>query len=312
MENLPLISIALCTYNGEEFIRQQMNSLLAQSYKNIEIIIVDDCSTDRTLSIVNEYAAAGNNIRIFRNEKNLGYNKNFEKAIKRCTGDFIAMCDQDDIWHPDKLKIQYESIGNSDLIYHDSEFIDSLGNGMNFKMSDKFNFYKGSSPLPFLFMNCVSGHSILMKRTLLKDIFPFPKGFHYDQWIAFTAADKGSIDFVDRCLIQYRQHQKNSTDILAVRSKLQKTSSEVKIERLTQESLWLKVCADSSSAANSKLISKLYTLSMQRNASFANISYGLKIWKNEELLLFLLKKNKRSKFFFTLRKIWGAGTKRII
>jgi glycosyltransferase involved in cell wall biosynthesis len=312
MENLPLISIALCTYNGEEFIREQMDSLLAQSYENFEIIIVDDCSTDQTLSIVNEYAATGNNIRIFRNEKNLGYNKNFEKAIKLCTGDFIAMCDQDDIWHPDKLKIQCEAIGNSDLIYHDSEFIDSSGNKINFKMSDKFNFYKGSSPLPFLFMNCVSGHSILMKRTLLKDIFPFPEGFHYDQWIAFVAADKGSIDFVDRCLIQYRQHEKNSTDILAVRSKLQKTSSEVKIERLTQESLWLKVCADSSSTANSKLISKLYTLSMQRNASFATIAYGLEIWKNEELLLFLLKKSKRSKFFFTLRKIWGAGTKRII
>jgi hypothetical protein len=222
------------------------------------------------------------------------------------------MCDQDDIWHPDKLKVQFEVIGNNELIYHDSEFIDSFGNGINFKMSDKFNFYKGNSPLPFLFMNCVSGHSILMKRTLLKNIFPFPEGFHYDQWIAFVAADKGSIDFVDQCFIQYRQHEKNSTDILAVRSKLQKTSSEVKIERLTQESQWLKVCADHSSKANSNLISKLYALSLQRNVSYFNVSYGLKIWKNAELLLFLLKKSKVSKFFFTLRKIWGAGTKRMV
>lgn len=312
MADLPLISIALCTYNGEEFIKEQMNSLLSQSYSNLEIIVVDDCSTDNTAFILNQYVLNNSKIKLYRNDKNLGYNKNFEKAIKLCNGAFIAMCDQDDIWDIDKIKIQFEAIGDSELIYHDSEFIDSLGNPINFKMSDKFNFYKGNSPLPFLYMNCVSGHSVLIKKSLLENIFPFPEGFHYDQWLAYIAAERGKIDFVDKCLVQYRQHEKNSTDILAVRSKLQKTSKEVKIEKLKQESLWLKVCAEHSKGSNFDLIMKLYQLCLKRNSSFINISYGWKIWKNEELLLFLLKKNRTSRFFFTLRKIWGPGTKRII
>ncbi|MCF0056994.1 glycosyltransferase family 2 protein [Dyadobacter sp. CY356] len=312
MAESPLISIALCTYNGEEFIKEQMDSLLCQSYANLEIIVVDDCSTDNTVSVLNQFVVNNTKIKLYRNDRNLGYNKNFEKAIKLCNGAFIAMCDQDDIWDTDKIKIQFEAIGDSELIYHDSEFIDSLGNPIHFKMSDKFNFYKGNSPLPFLYMNCVSGHSVLIKKSLLDSGFPFPEGFHYDQWLAFMAAYKGKIDFVDKCLVQYRQHDRNSTDILAVRSKHQKTSKEVKIEKLKQESLWLKVCSEHSQGANFDLIMKLYQLCLKRNTSFINLSYGWKIWKNEELLLFLLKKNKTSKFFFTLRKIWGPGTKRII
>jgi glycosyltransferase involved in cell wall biosynthesis len=311
MENPPLISIALCTFNGEEFIQEQMDSLLGQSYPNIEIIIVDDCSTDQTPSVLSRYVSEFTHIRLIRNDKNLGYNKNFEKAIKLCKGEFIAMCDQDDIWHPDKLKIQWEAIGNNELIYHDSEFVDSLGREINFRMSDKFNFYKGNSPLPFLFMNCVSGHSILMKRSLLDNIFPFPEGFHYDQWIAYIAAGRGYIGFVDQCLIRYRQHARNSTDILAVRSNLQKASSDVKIEKLRQESRWLEICATHSAPDQAELVHQLHRLSVKRNASLAYIPYGLKIWQNHELLLFLLKKNSLSKFFFTLRKIWGAGTKRV-
>lgn len=310
MDGSPLISIALCTYNGEEFLKELMDSLLAQSYKNIEIVIVDDCSTDQTIAIIHDYARIHDHIRLIRNEQNLGYNKNFEKALQHCQGVFLAPCDQDDIWHKDKIKMQVERIGTNELLYHDSAFIDSSGNAMNLKISDKFNFYKGSGPEPFLFMNCVSGHSILMKTALLKDVLPFPQGFHYDQWIAFVAANKGSIDFIDQCLVQYRQHRKNSTDILALRTK--KSTQAVKIEKLKQESEWLKICAAHSSQHHAVLITKLYQLSLKRNASFASPAYGWKIWKHQERLLFLLKKNKTSRFFFTVRKIWGTGTKRVL
>jgi glycosyltransferase involved in cell wall biosynthesis len=310
MDGSPLISIALCTYNGEEFLNELMDSLLDQSYPNIEIVIVDDCSTDRTVSIIKDYARTHHYIRLIRNEQNLGYNKNFEKALKECNGICIAPCDQDDIWHKDKIKMQVERIGAHELIYHDSAFIDSSGNSMNLKISDKFYFYKGDSPEPFLYMNCVSGHSILMKRSLLQDVLPFPEGFHYDQWIAFNAANKGSVDFIDQCLVSYRQHQKNSTDILALRTK--KSSQEAKIEKLKQESNWLKICAAHSAQPYSVLIRKLYQLSLERNSSFASPAYGWEIWKHQDRLLFLLKKNKVSRFFFTVRKIWGIGTKRVL
>lgn len=312
MKDSPLISVALCTYNGEAFLRPLMDSLLAQTYPNVEIIVVDDCSTDQTKGIVMQYAAKNSSVRFFENQTNLGYNRNFEKALQLCSGALIAICDQDDIWHRDKLSIQQQKMQDHQLVYHDSEFIDDKGVSMNFKMTDKFKFYRGGSPLPFLLMNCVSGHSILLKKTLLSEILPFPPGFHYDQWIAFVATDKGSIDFIDQCLVQYRQHEKNSTDVLAVRSGKEKKSTDKKIEKLKQEQLWLSVCAAHATGHSAALITELSRLCEKRNRSFLSLSMGMVIWQHQELLLYLLKKSSLSKFFFTLRQIWGPGTKKIL
>ncbi len=310
MDSLPLISIALCTYNGEEFLEELMDSLLAQTYKNIEIIVVDDCSSDGTVNIIHAYCQRYPFIRLIQNPDNLGYNKNFEKALRHCSGEFITPCDQDDIWDKDKIQLQVEAIGQNLMIYHDSEFIDSHGKSMNLTISDKFNFYRGNHPGPFLFMNCVSGHSILMRKSLIAHILPFPEGFHYDQWIAFIATNLGSVDFIEKPLVKYRQHQHNSTDLLAIRTP-RKNSTERKIEKLTQESAWLKICLEHSSERNSSLISKLYQLSLKRNSSLVSPAYGLEIWKHQDQLLYLMKKNKVSRFFFTVRKIWGIVIKRV-
>ena len=94
----PLVSIAICTYNGERFLKKQIDSLLNQGYSNIEIIAVDDRSTDRTWDMLQEYAQKDKRVQTYQNEKNLGYARNFEKAITLCKGDFIALADQDDIW----------------------------------------------------------------------------------------------------------------------------------------------------------------------------------------------------------------------
>jgi len=310
MDSLPLISIALCTYNGEEFLEELMDSLLAQSYKNLEIIVVDDCSSDGTVDIINRYCLLHPSVRLVQNVTNLGYNKNFEKALGLCSGEYISPCDQDDIWDQDKIKLQVEAIGGNQLVYHDSEFIDSNGNPMNLKISDKFNFYRGDNSGPFLYMNCVSGHSILMRRSLTAHVLPFPEGFHYDQWIAYVAANIGSIDFIEKSLVKYRQHQHNSTDLLAIRTP-RKNSTERKVAKLRQESNWLKICAAHSGKQNADLVSRLYQLSIKRNSSIASPAYGMEIWKHQHQLLFLMKKNKISRFFFTVRKIWGIGIKRV-
>src|SRR5215468_9284257 len=92
----PLVSIALCTYNGEKFLQKQLDSLLEQTYPNIEIIAVDDASTDNTWRILmNSAKRYSNKLKLYKNEKNLGYSLNFERAIKLCRGDFIALSDQD-------------------------------------------------------------------------------------------------------------------------------------------------------------------------------------------------------------------------
>ena len=311
MDSLPLISIALCTYNGEEFIRQQLNSLLNQTYTNIEIIAVDDFSIDNTVAILEEYAASDRRLNIFTNEHNLGYTNNFEKALNLCNGDLIAICDQDDIWHPDKLKIQSEAMSGHELLYHDSEFIDESGKSMNLKISDKFNFYRGNEPAVFLYLNCVSGHSVLIKKSLLKSAMPFPKLFHYDQWLAYVATCNGSIDYVDQCLVQYRQHKHNSTDILALKVNKNHIKTDEKIRKLNLESEWLKICSERFSGQPQNLVRRLYELSLRRNSSFFSLSYMMQIWQHRTILLYILKKPQISKFFYSLRKAWGSSAKLI-
>ncbi|MGN0728895.1 glycosyltransferase [Treponema sp.] len=110
------VSIALATYNGEKYLREQLNSILSQSIQDFELIACDDCSTDSTLQILNEYVEKDIRIKVFANEKNLGFKKNFEKAILLCSGDYIALSDQDDIWTEKHLQVLLENIGKNDLV----------------------------------------------------------------------------------------------------------------------------------------------------------------------------------------------------
>ena len=120
----PLISIALCTYNGSRFLEKQVMSILNQTYKNIELIVVDDCSTDNTFEIIKQLSFQYPQIKPYRNPKNLGFNKNFEKAISLSTGAYIAISDQDDIWLKDKLQRLYDHIGDKWLVFSNSEWVD--------------------------------------------------------------------------------------------------------------------------------------------------------------------------------------------
>ena len=97
MINYPLISIAIATYNGEKYLEEQLDSIYAQTYKNIEVIVTDDCSSDKTVEILKKYYKS-HGLKYVINETNLGFVKNFEKAISLCRGDYIALSDQDDIW----------------------------------------------------------------------------------------------------------------------------------------------------------------------------------------------------------------------
>lgn len=307
MENPPLISIALCTYNGSAFLREQLDSILAQRYAHWELVVVDDGSTDPTRAILEEYAGNDARISLHYNRQNLGYNKNFEKALGLCQSDLIAICDQDDIWHPEKLEKQVQLIGNHTLVYHDSEFVNAEGRSMNRRISDKLNFYRGNAPEVFLFLNCVSGHSILLKKEVLQKSLPFPDNFHYDQWLAFNAACLGNIDFVPETLVKYRQHATNNTDILALK-KVAK-SADQKAAALEQESSWLRLCARQCTGQAHGLINALYNQSIRRNDRFFDPAFGILVWKHRDTLLRLLKKSDTSKFFYALRKAWGVKAK---
>lgn len=130
MINYPLISIAIATYNGEKYLKEQLDSIYAQTYKNIEVVVTDDCSTDKTVEILDKYAKT-HGLKYFVNEKNLGFVKNFEKAMTLCKGKFVALADQDDIWEKNKIQILYGHIGDSLLIHSDASLIDAEGEIIN-------------------------------------------------------------------------------------------------------------------------------------------------------------------------------------
>ena len=104
------VSVVMTTYNGELFLREQLDSILCQTYPIHELIVQDDCSTDNTVEIIKEYATRHPFIKLYVNEHNLGFNKNFKTAVMKATGDYVAIADQDDIWFPEKIEKQVQAM----------------------------------------------------------------------------------------------------------------------------------------------------------------------------------------------------------
>ena len=231
-----LVSIAMCTYNGERFLEQQIDSLINQSYKKLEIIIVDDGSKDGTVNMVNAYAAQDPRIKFLQNEHNLGYVKNFEKAISLCNGDFIALCDQDDVWDLNKIQLLVDNIGDNILIYHNSLLTEEDGKPICL-LSEVLNMYEGDSPLPFVFYNCISGHSCMFKKELVPHFGSFDTNYFHDWWIAFVAGSFGRIKFLNTPLVNYRQHSNTNTDILKAINKKSELANPVKYKEFKLTSL---------------------------------------------------------------------------
>jgi glycosyltransferase involved in cell wall biosynthesis len=221
--NKSLVSIPLCTFNGERYLAAQLESLLAQTHTDIEILAFDDCSTDGSLDILHAYAHLDSRVKVRANQENLGFKKNFSQALALCPGEFIAPCDQDDVWLPKKLELQLASIGNKSLIFCDSELIDESGCSLEVRISDLASMRAPDDPVAFVITNCVSGHAMLFRRDLLGIALPIPNCFFYDWWLAAAATTCGGILFLDEVLVRYRQHGANVTDILG-KANLKKAS----------------------------------------------------------------------------------------
>lgn len=270
-----LVSIALCTYNGAKYLKDQMDSIISQSYRPLEVVIVDDNSNDGTDEILSLYAENNKDLsfRLFKNEKRLGYVKNFEKAISLCSGDFIAIADQDDIWETYKLEVLMNKLGGHTLIYHDSLLIDEQGQSLNKKMSDRFRMYSGGRSKQLLMYNCVSGHSCLFRKELKYKLGAFNPNHYYDHWIAYVASNFGSIAFINECLVRYRQHQ---TSVIAQRSKpdlfySRKRRAYGKIiehrNKIKHDISWLRQCKNLECNKNPYFVKWLYFCMIMRQYS---------------------------------------------
>jgi glycosyltransferase involved in cell wall biosynthesis len=223
MNSLPqTISIALATLNGERFLTQQLQSLADQTLKPVELVVVDDGSTDKTLQIIEEFASrAPFPVRVFRNERRLGYRRNFLRAAELCSGDLIFFCDQDDVWLNEKLARAAAEFRNPNvlLVYHNARLIDAVGNtrGNIFKAGGKSASLSHDDIEPW---RIVPGFSQAIRRVLLRysalypesaDMFDLDEPMPHDQWFLFLAPALGKTNYISEPLADYRQHTSNTS-----------------------------------------------------------------------------------------------------
>ena len=220
-----MISVALCTYNGEKFLQEQLESIAAQSLLPAEIVICDDGSEDQTIQVVENFSRHSQiSVHLYRNEKRMGVMQNFRKTISICKGDYIALCDQDDVWMKGKLKrvIDFFQLSQnkeiqvvfSDLLLTD-ENLNSLGKTMwqqiNFNKKLQKKWMRGGA-LDILLNrgNLVTGASVVFRSSFRNEIDdalsrPYKIWFH-DGLIALMAAKTNSVSFINEATGFYRQH----------------------------------------------------------------------------------------------------------
>lgn len=211
----------MCTYNGARYLREQLDSIAAQTRPPDELVVCDDRSTDRTTDIVRDFASSATfPVRLFVNTENLGSTKNFERAVSLCEGDAIALADQDDVWHPSKLRRLEDALTQSPragLVFTDAEVVDerlaplgfTLWQRINFSEEEKSRISRGEGFDVLLEHNVVTGATMAFRSEFRPLVLPIPTEGRliHDGWIALLVAAVAELVFVSEPLIKYRQHE---------------------------------------------------------------------------------------------------------
>jgi len=221
-EPTPPISVALCTRNGATYIEEQLLSILEQSIHPTQLVVSDDASTDDTIARVREIAGRYPDVAltVFENDPALGVTKNFEQAIRACTGDLIALSDQDDVWHPARLErfvAAFAAQPSVALIHSDALLVDGMGQSLGHTLAHALgvsagevaSIHAGDAFSVLLRRNLVTGACTMFRRSLVEYAAPFPAGWVHDEWLGIIAAAVASTDFIDETTIDYRQHGAN-------------------------------------------------------------------------------------------------------
>lgn len=209
MSDRHLVSIVLGTYNGETYLEEQLRSLLAQTYPHLEIIAIDDGSTDGSIRLLQEYAQKDPRIKVVVNEHNLGFIRNFEKGCALSSGKWISLCDQDDYWYPDKVRKMVNAIGDLPMVYCDSELCDEHLQPNGKKISDLVHYQPFYDCRQLCVFSRMYGHATLITRDLFYRSRPFLEGIPHDGWLAFHATLYGGVAYLPEVLVKYRQHASN-------------------------------------------------------------------------------------------------------
>lgn len=291
----PLISIIVCTYNGAPFLEEQIQSILAQTYPNIEIIISDDASTDTTCQIIEKYRT-NPLIIINLNKENIGLQKNIELSAGLCKGQYIAFSDQDDIWLPQKIEHLYAAIGNHSLVYSDSKLIDDNGNDLHKSLSDFRRFQNIYNAKGFGIYNAVSGHTALATKDLLIKALPIPPGYYHDWWIAIQAANSNGIQFLNEKLTLYRQHDNNLTENI-IEKELGSRPYYKRYEEYSRDLKWLQLLKNNPLEKDKSFYTEFYNLYfLKKNGRFVWPLFWFLIRHQKSVFLFS-QKNYLSQLF---------------
>lgn len=211
--NDELVSVVMSTYNGSLYVAEQIESIINQTYPNLEIILADDASTDNTFDILKAYAEKDKRIIAYQRKENVRYNINFSEACSKSTGAYIAISDQDDVWELDKIEKQLKKINEDpdNILVHCISARFEERSQPHLRSIKKMNFFRGNDIKNFYLANYVLGHAMIFRRSLLNAALPFPPNVYYDWWLAAYACTMGKIEFIDEILVWHRMHQTNAT-----------------------------------------------------------------------------------------------------
>ena len=301
MENKnPTVAVVVATYNGATYLRQQLESIVQQTYKPSQIIIVDDDSLDDTLQVANNFAAHHPEVMVVQNETRLGYIKNFEKGMLIATASYVALSDQDDIWMPHKLETLLANIGDQMLAYSDSELIDANGQLLNQKMSSIKNQLAYHTPIMYAIGAWAPGHAMLLKKELVDKAAPFPALVTHDFWLGFVATCYSRVVYVNEPLVHYRQHTHNAIGADTTKNKTGSFTMAQKKQkaRARMELLFNKVKEAGHQHAEvfEKINNSYSSFSLSNNAKRAKLFYD-----HRSLILAYKKKSALLKVLFAVK-----------
>lgn len=224
------LSVAMCTFNGVDYLEEQLASIATQSRVPDELVICDEGSVDGSLDVLQDFKrSSGLNVRLEVNPVRLGSTKNFEKAISLCSGELIALSDQDDVWMPERLRTLSEALSRDDrvgCVFTDAVLVDdqlqpigrTLWRSQEVRLTSRelSAFRRGRGVKVLMRRNVVTGATLAFKSRLRDAVLPIPAQWVHDGWIAFIVAAVEGVMTVEEPLVKYRQHSANQIGVRKV------------------------------------------------------------------------------------------------
>ena len=245
------ISVAMCTYNGARFLREQLESILAQTRKPDEVIVCDDHSSDESIDLINNFRSrAPFPVRVQLNETRIGSTKNFERAISLANGDVIALSDQDDVWSLQRLEwIEQRFLKEPapDLVFTNAELIDESGKPVGYSLWDSLRLdeklrssLNGTSATEILAKRRLVTGATMAFRACLKDlVLPIPENLTviHDGWIALIVSAIGRLEALDQLSIKYRRHGEQQLGLPKAKPLTKSPKALARLARSANESI---------------------------------------------------------------------------